>query len=362
MRIAYIINSLEGGGAALPVPAVTGLMREAGCQVRLFALSRRDGRAAAALDAAGLDYEVCEVGKHAKVRSAIWLFAQLRKFDPDLIWTSLTQATIAGQIVGALLHRPVVSWQHNAFLKPANEAWLRRMRNLSRFWVADSESVAALTRRRLQLPAERVLVWPLFIAREPTHKRQRTSGLQPFRLGSLGRLHPDKGYDVLIDALALLARARPEIEGRLEVIIGGEGDERAALAARAQALGVRHLRLPGFQESPAEFLSNLDGYVQPSRAEGLCIAAHEAMAAGLPVIVSAVGEMPLTVRSGRHGLVVRPDDPDALASAISDLLRDRDRAARMGEEARKHVVSKFSQQAFLDAGLAAVEIARRWGR
>ncbi|MGH1560339.1 glycosyltransferase family 4 protein [Caulobacter segnis] len=69
-------------------------------------------------------------------------------------------------------------------------------------------------------------------------------------------------------------------------------------------------RLVGFQDRPGDFLRGLHVYLQPSRSEGLCIAAHEAMEASLPAIVSAVGEMPFSVLDERTGLVVAPDDPD----------------------------------------------------
>ena len=280
------------------------------------------------------------------LRAAAWLLAELRAWRPALIWTSLTQATLIGQLTARALGLPVVSWQHNAVLKPANLRLLRLTRGLTRLWVADSEAVGALTAARLSVPPERIEVWPLVVARPSAGSPRRWEPGRPFRIGSLGRLHANKGYDVLV---AALARLDPGVRAACEVVVGGEGAERPALEAAAREAGVR-LDFAGFQPDPAAFLAGCHGYVQPSRAEGLCIAAHQAMAASLPVVVSAVGEMPATVEPGVSGWVVPPGDPAALADALTALVRDPAAAARMGEAARARAVERFGPERFAAAG------------
>lgn len=348
-RVAYIINSLEGGGAALPVPAVLAEMRKSGAQVRLFALSRRDGRAAAPLDAANLDYRVSPAGKANHVRAARWLWREIVAYRPTLLWTSLTQATVIGQIMGAMLRIPVVSWQHNAFLKPANRRLLRLTRPLTRLWIADSSSVAHLTATQLHVNPADVMVWPLFRVDDAAPMARACPIGSRFRLGSLGRLHPNKGYDILIEALALIHRRHPDLTERFEVLIGGEGQERDHLLSLAAGQGVRNLVLAGYQAEPRDFLADLHAYVQPSRAEGLCIAAHEAMQAGLPAIVTEVGEMCATVRSGGGGHVVPPGNPQALAEAIVALVSDHDHAHSAGLKARAHIFDTFGPARFSEA-------------
>ncbi len=362
MRIAYVVNSLEGGGAALPIPDVVRVLEQAGAQVRVLALSRRDGRALPALEAAGVDVRVAPAGRGEHRAAAAWLLGEVRRYRPALIWTSLTQATLLGQVAGLLTRTPVVSWQHNARLKPANLLLLRATRRLTALWAADSEAVAALTRARLGLAHDRVMVWPLVLARPPARPPARWEEGGPRRLGSLGRLHPNKGYDVLVEALALLFADAPELRASVSVTVGGEGTERAALEAAARRAGVDDaLRFAGYQASPEDFLADLHAYLQPSRAEGLCIAAHQAMAAGLPVIVSAVGEAPVTAAGGA-GLVVPPGDAPALAAALRRLLADPAAAARMGETARARVLERFGEDAFRRAGLAVAARAFRLAR
>lgn len=355
VRIAYIINSLEGGGAALPVPAVVRVMKDNGAEVKVFALSRRNGRAAAALEAAGIDYEVCEAGKADHLRAALWLKRRLSTYMPTIIWTSLTQATVIGQLLGTVMRIPVVSWQHNAFLKPANRTLLRLTKGLSRLWVADSESVAELTRDDLGICETKIMIWPLFHADPDAPVAKACPVEEVFLFGSLGRLHPNKGYDILIRALARVEAEAPELRGRFRVVIGGEGGEQERLMALADELGVRTFELAGYQSSPREFLAGLHAYLQPSRAEGLCIAAHEAMQAGLPVVVSEVGEMPHSVQPLVTGIVVPPEDEVALANAIRILAEDRVKAHQMGQAANQHILARFSAARFEAAGRAIME-------
>jgi glycosyltransferase involved in cell wall biosynthesis len=354
MRIAYIIDSLQGGGAAAPVPAVARVMADCGVEVEVFALSRRDGRAISGLDAAHVRWSVSPAGKFEHLRAAGWLWRELRRFRPTCLWTSLTRATLIGQAAGRLLSTPVVSWQHNAFLKPANLALLRRTRALTALWVGASESVAEQSCAQLGIPAERMAIWPLFEAKPEALQTAYWRPGETFRIGSLGRLHPDKGYDVLIGALARLQAVGASDLPRFEMIVGGAGRQRAQLEAMAAARGVARLRLAGFQSDPSSFLAGLHGYVQPSRAEGLCNAAHEAMQAGLPVIAADVGEMPRSIRSGVEGYVTPPADSAALADAIVAILKDPGRSQKMGQAARRRVLARFDHDRFKAAGVAAI--------
>ncbi|HMI18858.1 MAG TPA: glycosyltransferase, partial [Sphingomonas sp.] len=324
MRIAYVINSLEGGGASGPVPAVVNVLRSEGCDVRVLALTMRDGRGLSAIEQEGISVLVRERGETNHFGALQWLDRQILDWQPDLIWTSLTRATLLGQIVGQLHGIDVVSWQHSVFLKPLNALLLKLRHRRSIFWVADSDSVAALTHSRLGVAPERIAVWPLFAAdmRAPLAAAWRPG--MPLRIGSLGRLHRAKGYDVLIAALGRMRADGFTAPVPIEIEIAGDGALREKLTAQASALGVSDLRLIGFSE-PKSFLAGLHLYVQPSRREGLCIAAHEAMQARLPVLASAVGELGHTILDRVTGRLVPPIDPDALARALADLLRDPDR-------------------------------------
>jgi len=342
MKIAYVINSVEGGGAALPVPAITQVMRENGHEVIVLALTRRDGRAIKPMLQAGLTVHVREGGRKDHLAALLWLNREIGEQKPDLIWTSLTRATLLGQLVGLRRRLPVVSWQHSARLKPANARLLRLMRGLSRLWIADSTCVELETERKLGLPPSKLTCWPIFRASHDFPIAVPWSEDGPIRIGSLGRLHPVKGYDVLCAAARLLRK----IEGlpEFEVHIAGEGEERDRLAEL-----IARDRLPvildGYNADPKEFLSSLQIYVQPSQWEGLCLAAHEALLCGVPVIASEAGELPHTITES-CGRIVPPNDPDSLALAMAELLRAPARLSAMGATGRERVLSRFDAASF----------------
>jgi glycosyltransferase involved in cell wall biosynthesis len=356
MRIAYVINSVEGGGAAAPVPAVCRTLQREGAEIAIFALTGRDRRGLAAMEAAGFEVTVRPGGEKDHRAALTWLSAQVTGYGADIIWTSLTRATLLGQIVGDRLRLPVVSWQHAAYLKPANRLLLRLRQRKSALWIADSDSVAELTRRKLAIPAERLVSWPLFAADGSALQAKPWRRGETVRIGSLGRLHPVKGYDILLAALALLKKFGFGGYAPFEVSIAGEGAEREGLEKTIAQAGLANIRLVGFQGDPRAFLASIHLYVQPSRSEGFCIAAHEAMQAGLPTIGSAVGEMPHTILHRKSGFVVPPGDSDALSFAIAECLLAPEKLQWMGQMARARVLETFGAERFEATG---AEIMRR---
>ncbi|AIT79720.1 glycosyltransferase [Novosphingobium pentaromativorans] len=358
-RIAYVINSLEGGGAALPVPAVARVLRENGADVRVFALLRRDGRALPPMLEAGLDPAIREGSAGDHLAAARWLRREVKEWGATHLWTSLSRATILGLLLGPVIGLPVIAWQHNAFLKPWNRRLLRALQSRAQVWVADSRSVADLSVERLGVTPERLATWPIYFADEAMPQAPAWSPGQPLRLGSLGRLHPAKGYDVLIGALARLRNEGFAAPVPFTIEIAGEGSQRARLEELAKQAGLDVLSLAGYTDAPYGFLSGLNLYLQPSRAEGFCIAAHEAMTAGLPVIGSRVGEMPYSIRPGETGWLVDPGDVASLGDALSFALSEPGRLASIGAAARDTMYTRFSWDSFSMIGR---EIMARIGK
>ncbi|OUC52922.1 glycosyltransferase [Sphingobium sp. GW456-12-10-14-TSB1] len=353
MRIAYVINSVEGGGAAAPVPMVCDVLRRQGAEIKVFALTGRDRRGLPAMHAAGLDVYIREDGERDHRQALRWLDQEFTAWRPDIVWTSLTRATLLGQIAAKRLQVPAVSWQHAAYLRPANRALLRLRQRASSLWLADSDCVATLTRQRLAVPEGRLMTWPLFAVDSDAPQALPWRPGEMLRIGSLGRLHPVKGFDILLNALARLRRSSVHPATPFELHIAGEGDERGRLESLIAHHGLADIvKLAGFTAHPRQFLATLHLYVQPSRSEGLCIAVHEAMQAGLPCIGSAVGEMPYSIQHGQTGLVVPPDDEEALSFALAHYLRLPEKLGAIGAAARGHVHQKLSRQAFEATGRA----------
>lgn len=175
---------------------------------------------------------------------------------------------------------------------------------------------------------------------------------------ALGRLSPEKGQDVLLEAFAALP---PALRARLVLV--GDGASRAALETRAGAedLRARGVCFAGWREDPWACLGAADLFVLPSRREGVPLALLEALAAGKPTVATRVGAVPAVLDEGRCGLVVPPDDADALCTAMTQLLTERARAEALGVAGRARVDRSFDarrQTQRLEALYRAVACAR----
>ena len=160
-------------------------------------------------------------------------------------------------------------------------------------------------------------------------------------VGAAGRLVPEKGFDILVDAVPELRERVPGVRVR----IGGDGPEREALAARAERLGVADsVELPGWLE-PGEinaFFGRASVAAVPSRwQEPFAITALQAKMAGRALVASRVGGLPEMIEDGRTGLLVEPEDAGALTGALAELLLDPGRGAAMGLAARERAVRLF---------------------
>jgi glycosyltransferase involved in cell wall biosynthesis len=154
-------------------------------------------------------------------------------------------------------------------------------------------------------------------------------------IGAVGRLEVQKGFDVLLRALAMLPDATASIVG--------DGPERGRLALLAADLGVAdRVRWVGWSNTPTSFLPGFDVVAFPSRFEGFPLAVLEAMLAQRPVVASDVGSVREAVRHGDTGLLVPADDPGALASALADLLADRELRRTLGARARTLVLERYT--------------------
>src|SRR6185295_18528307 len=117
---------------------------------------------------------------------------------------------------------------------------------------------------------------------------------------------------------------------------------------RAERLGVAdRVQLLGDRSDVPDVLAALDVFVLPSRTEGMSNALLEAMAAGLPVVATAVGGNPEVVAPDGSGLLVPPDDPEAMAAAVARLLAAPAEAARLGAAARRRVEESFGARAMV---------------
>ena len=165
------------------------------------------------------------------------------------------------------------------------------------------------------------------------------------------RLPRQKGVDVAVRALPLVRERHP----RAQLVVLGEGPERAALERLARELDVP-VHLLGRVPDVAAWLRRADVLVHPARWEGFGLALLEAMLAELPVVASTVSSIPEIVADEETGLLVPPDDPEALADALGRVVAD---PGTFGAAGRERARKKFSVARMADETLAVYdEVAR----
>lgn len=204
--------------------------------------------------------------------------------------------------------------------------------------VANSQGLAALARQSAGQTPIRMIPNGVDTARFTPAEHREEGG--PVHLVFVGRVVHQKGLDVL---LAALSKLPAEAEYALTIV--GDGPLRGALTEQAAALGVLpRMRFAGWagREEMPELLRRADLFVFPSRDEGMPNAVLEAMAAGLPVVATRISGNEEVVVDGETGLLVPPDDPDALAGALAGLLTDAARRRRLGAAGRERVCREYS--------------------
>jgi glycosyltransferase involved in cell wall biosynthesis len=167
-------------------------------------------------------------------------------------------------------------------------------------------------------------------------------------VGVVARLEAEKGHRHLLDAWPSILRRAPDTW----LLLVGEGSEADALRAQAAELGIGdRVVLTGRREDISALTAELSVAVLPSLREAQGISILEAMARRVPVVASSVGGIPEVITSGVDGILVPPADPDALGTAIGDLLGGPRLRRRIGEAGYRTVAERFS----IDAQVRRIE-------
>lgn len=199
--------------------------------------------------------------------------------------------------------------------------------------------------RAYRLPLSRIAVTYAGVDSSFTAQASQrdTSDNDPFSLLFCGRLngpHEQKGVDVLLKSLPLILRHHKVV---LNII--GAGPRLTQYQALAGELGIgEHVRFLGFvehEEMPRHY-QDADLFVLPSRRESFGLVLAEAMACGLPVVATTAGAIPEVVEDGVTGVLVAPDDPEALANTVVSLLSDPERMKAMGTAGVERVRERFT--------------------
>ncbi len=175
---------------------------------------------------------------------------------------------------------------------------------------------------------------------EPVKKKAKPfSKENEVLIGSIGTLNEQKGMQYLIKAMPAVLKEFPN--AKLEIIGEGYYKDRLQRLVKSMKL-TRQVKFTGFLKDVYEELEKLDLYVQPSLSESFGLAILQAMSVGLPVIATKTGGVPEVVTDGKTGLLVEPKNSGQLASAVLEILRDKEKAISMGKLAAEDATLKFS--------------------
>ena len=279
----------------------------------------------------------------------------------SIIHLHTSRAHGLGRIASILAPGPRVIVARRVIFPPRGRVnrWLKYLHGIDNY-VAISYAVRD-TLTAAGVPGDRIAVVPSgvdcdrFAGAAPAGLRASCGLPASARLvGTVGHLEHGKGQQDLIGAAALLARELPD----LFFVLVGEGAGRAAFEQQAASLGIGgRVIFTGFRSDVPAVLADLDLFVMPSHAEGLCTAAVEAMAAGLPVIGTAVGGLVEVVADGQTGLLVPPANPEALADAIRRVMTDESSRRRMAAAARARAFDHFGVKNMVELTIRVYENA-----
>jgi glycosyltransferase involved in cell wall biosynthesis len=351
--ILFVITTTDFGGTeSFLEQLIAGLDRER--FLPLVCSLCPPGRAAQRIAASGVAVETLGMAPrprpHELLAGTVRLARLFERRRVRLVHALLYRANVLAAGACRLVRRPpILLWGQHSQIATSESWWAAAMARWARpradLVVAVAEAVRESLVAAGHLPRDRVTV----IANGVDAKRFRPGdggalraslGLAPGDLvvGAAGRLAPEKGLGHLIAAVALArARGLP-----VELLLAGDGPQRAALTARAQELRIAgHVRFLGFQRQLERLFPACDVYALPSLEEASPMALLEAMSCGLPVAATAVGGVPEILDQGGCGLLVPPAHPAALADALGCLAEQPVLRRQLAAAARARVLAAF---------------------
>lgn len=267
----------------------------------------------------------------------------IRQREISIVHTYLYHTGILGRLLGWANAVPAVvcSQRSTDDWRSAAHIWADRLsQGLVDAYVANCETIAERLRRVERIRPEKIRVIPTGIEPMPPANPEACAALRKefsiapdaTVLGTVANLRPAKGHAVLIAAAKNIVSEFP----KAVFVWVGDGPLRAALQKSIEQAGLsRHFRFAGFQSDPSSYYGIFDLFVLPSLWEGRPLALLEAMSQGLPIVATRAGGVEEMLADGAEGKLVEVNDAEALARAVTDMLRAPAAAADMGRKARE---------------------------
>lgn len=373
LRIACVVGSLRGGGAELIMSRLASALAERGHAVRVITFSGDDSdlhQLSSRVQRTALSCEGQSQNLSKRLRNIVRrvraLLSALRQTAPDVIISFIDTTNVYALLANQVLRLPIiVSERSDPRFHPVDR--LTSGLRLALYGTADglvvqTRATYAWARGLPRQPPTYVIpnpIYPAATGAAAAGAEDQTTGAPPYIL-AIGRLGPEKGFDILIRAFARLVHSQ---KSTLRLVILGEGAERASLEKLSASLGVSEsVSLPGYRAT-GPWLGDALMFALSSRYEGFPNALGEAMAAGLPIVATRCRGPEEMLIDGESGLLVDVGDVAALAAGMSRLVDDPFLRARLGERARSGAQQHFAPAVIWDAWERAIAeaVGRRPG-
>jgi glycosyltransferase involved in cell wall biosynthesis len=355
IRIACLASSFHVGGAENVMFELITRLPRTRFDCHLFFL-KEAGPVGEELYQEGIPAEAFLLGDGLDVAAPLRLTWRIRRFRPHILFClDHRNAVVLGAIAAKLAGVPrtlIASHSTGRFGKTRNFGFLERIfvKRADRF-VALSRAHAEYSRDVEGIDGHRIAVIEngIDVAK---YASPREAGLAELRRDfglvpnddivlMVAVLRPEKAHEALLTAAKRLVASHPS----LKVLIAGDGPRRAELERMTRDLRLeKNVFFLGLRRDVAELLHLAHVLVLPSHpvVETLPLAVLEAMAAGTPVVASAVGSLPEVIEDGVNGRLIPPADATALAAALEELLTDRALARRLADNAKRLVAERYS--------------------
>ena len=349
LRLLLVVDSLEVGGAERHVVDLAAALRRKGHEVEVACSVA--GGLAQRLQEDGVPFRPLTerlVKRRVSPAYARGVGRLLREKRFDLVHAHIYASAVAAAIATRRTGPRLVITEHTE--AAWQTWWTRRVSRWAHGRASHTIAVSTPIRRRLigkdRVPHERISLIPNAVIPADDDPPDLSGTLPDGWLegplvGVVARLQPEKGVATFLKAAARVSKASPEAR----FLVVGDGPLREELLGLAGRLGMEdRVRFLGYRTDARALIGLLDVLVVPSLTEGSPLIVLEAMAAGVPVVASAVGGIPDQARHGEEGLLVPPGDPEALAGAMGELLRDPSRARLLGAAGRRRTENEFSHE------------------
>ena len=361
-RVLRIFSRLNIGGPSLHVIHLSAGLVDFGFDTRLV-IGQTDPREGDFLDLAearGVHLAVIpELGRAIRpgndLKALAKIYRLIRLEKPSIVHTHTAKAGALGRLAALMARVPVVVHTYHGhvlsgYFNPAVSLLFRGIEKLlarsTDVLLTVSGSVKDDLVRLGVAPASRVRVLPLGLNLEPlvgvlprgSLRREAGWADEARVVGIVGRLVPIKDLDTFINSAALVVKAAPDV--RFAVV--GDGEERSRLEAQARSVLGDRVHFFGWRKDTENVFGDLDLVVNTSLNEGTPVALIEALAAGRPVVATAVGGTSDLLEGGRFGVLVPPRLAEELAEAIRVVLDSVETSHRMAAAGQAAVLGRYS--------------------